>query len=44
MIAAYLGERPAISVNKCTLRRVDPDTRDAAGTRTELSSATECAR
>jgi Phytanoyl-CoA dioxygenase (PhyH) len=26
----YLGERPAISVNKCTLRRVKPDTGDGA--------------
>lgn len=26
VIADYLGERPAISVNKCTLRKVDPDT------------------
>ncbi len=26
LISDYLGERPAISVNKCTLRKVDPDT------------------
>jgi hypothetical protein len=26
VIAEYLGERPAISVNKCTLRKVTPDT------------------
>jgi hypothetical protein len=26
LATAYLGERPAISVNKCTLRRVNPDT------------------
>jgi hypothetical protein len=26
VISDYLGERPAISVNKCTLRRVSPDT------------------
>ncbi len=26
LISEYLGERPAISVNKCTLRKVDPDT------------------
>jgi hypothetical protein len=25
MIAGYLGERPTISVQKCTLRKVDPD-------------------
>src|SRR5947208_1297368 len=28
-IAAYFGERPALSVNKCTLRRVALDTKDA---------------
>ena len=26
LISDYLGERPAISVNKCTMRKVDPDT------------------
>ena len=29
VIADYLGERPALSVNKCTLRRVSPDTGSA---------------
>ncbi|HEY6416306.1 MAG TPA: hypothetical protein VIX41_08715, partial [Acidimicrobiales bacterium] len=25
LVAGYLGERPALSANKCTLRRVPPD-------------------
>src|SRR4051794_20061712 len=29
VIADYLGERPALSLNKCTLRRVSPDTGSA---------------
>ena len=38
VVHGYLGERPALSANKCTLRRVQVDTNSAAGTRTARSS------